>query len=426
MKLNYSHTRYAAYLGIFIQAIILNLPPVLFIIFKEDFGLSYDQLGGLTLFNFVVQISVDLLMIKLGNIISLRYQAIIANALSVIGLVMLSLLPQMMSGTPYIALLIAEFFMAIGAGMIEVGVSPLVSALPSSGKKAELPLLHSFYCWGHVFTCLLSTLFLFFFDRSLWYLLPLLWAIVPLIDLISFVFVPVLPLVSESARTPLKDILKNKVFLCGMLMMIFAGASEQSVAQWMSLFAEEALQLPKLFGDIFALCGFALMMALGRMLYGIFGARLDQRKALVVCGLLCTLSYVCLTLVPLPAVSLIAAMLTGVAVSLMWPSTLEMTTSRFPLGGVAMFSVMSVMGDIGCSVGPYSVGLISDLAEGDGIVSRICAAFSSFTSLSPESSALRLGIFAAILFPLGLFIASMLFIRFSNKHDSKKTSPENK
>lgn len=419
MKLNYNHTRIAAYIGIFIQAIILNLPPVLFIIFKEDFGLDYEQLGSLTLINFVIQIGVDLLMIKLGNIISLRTQAVVANSFSVIGLLLLALLPKAMPGEPFAALVIAEVFMAVGAGLIEVGISPLVSALPSSGNKAEMPLLHSFYCWGHVATCLFSTLYLFIFNRDLWYILPLVWAIIPLANALMFMKVPVVPLVSEENRTPLRKILKSKAFLCGLLMMICAGASEQSVAQWVSLFAEEALHMPKLLGDLVALCGFALLMAMGRMLYGLFGAKLDLKKTLFVCGVGCFISYLGLTLIPNPAVSLVFCALCGIFVSLMWPGTLEVTTSAFPLGGVGMFSLMSVMGDIGCSVGPFAVGTVSGAGEAGGSLFELTSRLAEMLNISSEAASLHLGILFAALFPALLTLLALTYIALSSKEKKK-------
>lgn len=411
MKLSYTQTRAASYLGLVSQAIAINLVPLLFIVFQSDYGLSYEQLGRLTLVNFGIQICVDLIMVKFGNRISLRFQALTAQFLTVFGLLLLSFLPQLMENK-LAALVICEFFLAVGAGMIEVAVSPIISLLPPSGGKAEIPLLHSFYCIGHIFVCVISTLFLHFAGNASWGLLPVIWATVPAVGGILFIKAPLVPQIPESERTPFSKLFSVKAFVILLIMMICAGASEQAIAQWTSLFAEKALQMPKLVGDLVGLCGFAVMMTAGRMLFGLFGAKIDLRKALLFSGILCSLSFLGITLISNPIVSLVCCALCGISVALMWPGILQLVSGMFPKGGVGMFSLFSVMGDIGCSLGPWLVGLISDRAEAMGNVPST----GIFAGVELSAYALRVGILCAIAFP-ALF---SLLISFLQKRKEKQ------
>jgi fucose permease len=279
----------------------------------------------------------------------------------------------------------------------------VVDGIPGEAdrKPAAMSLLHSFYCWGQMAVILLSTLLLSLFGRENWYLLPLLWALVPLGSLFLFVQVPLAPMLPERETVKLRKLAKSPVFFACLLMMLCAGASEQTVAQWASFFAEKALGVPKVLGDVLGPAMFALLMGTGRVIYGLGEGRLPLFPSMLFCGLLCLLCYLGITLVPHPLVQLIACGMTGFSVSIMWPATFSLSSARFPLGGAALFAVLALMGDLGCSLGPWTAGA---LTAASGTLSG---------KLFPgaESSSLQIGILACILFPLVFVITVAVFIR---------------
>lgn len=397
-------TRIACYVGFFTQAVIINLAPLLFVSFKNSFGLSYEELGRLILINFAVQICTDLLSVKFSEKIPLRLQTVTAHVLCLAGLVCMATLPTVMP--PYAGLVASVVMYSVGAGLIEVLLNPIVTYLPGANTKVEIPLLHSFYCWGHVLVCILSTVYLYFFTN--WHVLPIMWAVVPLVGAVLFLLVPLPEFEKGKTRTPIKKLLKTKGFLTLMLVMVCSGASEQAVAQWASYFAEIGLEMPKMAGDLIGLCGFALCMAICRMLYGIFGEKFDIGKTLALSSLLCVVSYLMITLINNPIVSVIGCALCGVSVALMWPGTVAKAEEDFPHGGAAMFAILSVMGDIGCSAGPWITGLVSDFAEKNASLLEDIAVFDG---ISPEQLALKCGLFVIIVFPVLMTVCLVNYIR---------------
>jgi MFS family permease len=249
---------------------------------------------------------------------------------------------------------------SIGGGLIEVLVSPIVESLPGDAKASSMSLLHSFYSWGQVLVVIVSTLALLFVGQDLWFLLPLVWSLLPLFTLFKFTRVPFMPFEEESKRTPLKTLLRSKIFLIALLLMVCSGAGEQSMNQWASLFAEKALRISKTLGDLLGPCLFAVMMGIARTWYGIKGQKINIHKTLVVSSVLCMASFVITAIVPIPAIALLGCAFCGLSVSLMWPGMLSMTAAGYPSGGVAMFAIMAIGGDIGCSVGPQLTGIIAD------------------------------------------------------------------
>ncbi len=403
MKLNYSHTRAASYTGIIAQAVYLGLIPVLFAAFKNEFGLTYEQLGRIPLVNFSLQIILDLIMVKFGDRFRLRTLAIVSNTLGVTGLVLLSVLPRVMTGAPYAALMISTVFLAIGCGLIDLAINPVINALPASKKRAELPLLHSFFCFGCVFTFLTATLFVHFAGTEKWYLLPLFLSLIPLSDLIAFIFVPIIDNNERSGKAGVKKKFFSFLFIVLMLMMICAGSAEQAVSSWISLFAELGLSMPKLWGDIIGLCGFSLCMAIGRMCYGFFGAKLDMRKTLFFSALCCVISYLGITLSPNNTVSLIFCALTGFSVAVMWPGVLSIASDEISADSVPMFSLLSVCGDTGCAAGPWLIGIISDAVDSGAVSSPL--------TYTGAEVATRTGILAAIAFPAAMVLLCLLILR---------------
>lgn len=376
---NYKSTLHACYLGYITQALIVNLPPLLFVVFQGKFGLSYTMLGSLVMVIFVTQLIVDALAIKFVDKIGQRMSVVMAHAFTAVGMVALAFLPRALP-PPYIGLVISCILFSIGGGLIEVLVSPIVESLPGDAKASSMSLLHSFYSWGQVLVIVISTLVLRFVGQDLWFLLPLVWSLLPLFTLLKFTKVPLMPPIEESQRTPLKTLFRSRIFLVALLLMVCSGASEQSMAQWASIFAEKGLGISKTLGDLLGPCMFAVMMGIGRTWYGIKGQKINMQKTLVFSSVLCMASFVITAFAPIPAISLLGCALCGLSVSLMWPGMLSITAAGYPAGGVAMFAILALGGDLGCSIGPQFTGIVAD------------------------RSSLHWGLLAAIIFPTVMLI----------------------
>lgn len=308
--------------------------------------------------NFAIQMAVDLLAARYADRLGVRRAVVLAEGISAIGLALLGILPYAMENA-FAAILIPIALNAVGGGLLEVMVSPIVESLPTGHKEKAMSLLHSFYCWGHVAVVLLSTAFFAAAGIENWRYLPIIWAAVPLFDTWLFCRAPLLPPVPEGERTPLKALFSRKVFWIFLLMMVCAGASEQAMSQWSSLFAELGLSVPKAAGDLLGPCAFAALMGLSRLLYGLRGDRLNLRKAMALSAALCVGCYLLAVFAPHPLARLLGCAVTGFSVGLMWPGTFSTVARAYPQGGTAMFAILALSGDVGCSVGPGLVGLVS-------------------------------------------------------------------
>jgi fucose permease len=395
---NYKSTLHACYLGYITQALIINLPPLLFVVFQEKFGLSYTMLGSLVATVFVTQLIVDALAIKLVDKIGQRISVVMAHLFAAAGMIAMAFLPRVFP-SPYMGLITASVLFSVGGGLIEVLVSPIVESLPGEAKASAMSLLHSFYSWGQVLVIILSTSALLLVGQDMWYLLPLVWSLLPLYNFFKFRKVPLVPSPEESKRTPLRTLFRSKIFLLALLLMICSGAGEHSMGQWASLFAEKGLGISKALGDILGPCLFAIMMGIARTWYGIKGQKTNIHTALTVCSALCVASFIVTALVPLPAVSLLGCALCGLSVSLMWPGMLSLTAAGYPSGGVAMFALLALAGDLGCSIGPQFVGIIAD------------------------RSRLNTGLLAAIIFPV-IMLIGLAFLKplLSSKEELRTTT----
>lgn len=358
MKFTYKATRYAAYIGYATQAVVNNYAPLLFVTFSREFGLSLEKLSILITMNFGVQILMDLLFAKWVDKLGYRKVCVAAHVFAAMGLCMYGVLPFVMN--PFAGILIANVFCAIGGGIDEVVISPVVEALPSDSKAAAMSLLHSFYCWGQVVTVAGSTLFFVVFGLENWRVLSFIWAIIPLVDVFLFSKVPILELNENVEGTPLKTLFKTGSFWLFLIIMICSGASELSMSQWASLFAEQGLHVNKTMGDLLGPCFFAVLMGSVRTVFGIFGEKMDLRKFLFGSGVLCVISYMIAVFSPYPVLSLFGCALCGMSVGLMWPGTFSLASAAFPMGGAAMFGILALAGDIGCTSGPTLAGLIGD------------------------------------------------------------------
>lgn len=412
----YRSTRIACYIGYITQAVVINLAPVFFVIFSDSYGIDNGALGTLVLINFVTQILTDIVSVKVINKINPRACAVTAHVLCALGLVLLGTLPCAIDNT-FAALTVATVIYSVGGGLTEVMLSPIIDAIPEDAQKcgakaAAMSFLHSFYCWGQMLVVLLSTLILHFIGRDLWMIIPVLWSVIPLYNAIKFLFVPIPAFVSETERTPVKKVVLSKLFAIAVLLMICGGASELAVSQWASMLAERGLGVSKVAGDILGPCAFALFMGTGRILYGLYGAKIRLARSLLVCACLCTVGYLMIALVRAPAVALLGCSLCGFSVSLMWPGALSLTAREFPKSGAVLFSLLAVCGDIGCSLGPWLCGMVSGTVSTDKL-----SHLALFKGLDSSQLALKFGILSAVIFPLVLIFAVLAFMRISKKRN---------
>ena len=413
MKLTYRSTRLACYAAYVTQAITVNLPPLLFVIFRDRYGVSYEELGRLVLANFVTQLTVDFLSGWFCDRLGIRRAAVLAHICCTLGLVSLSLLPRLLSGTPYAALMVSCVIYAVGAGFLEVIISPTIESLPSTGKSGSMSILHSFYCWGQAATVLLSTLFLLRFGQDRWYLLPMIWAVLPFCNLFLFRRVPLVPPLPAEKTATLSQLFRSRTLLLAFVVMVGAGASELAMSQWASMLAERGLGLTKTWGDVLGPCMFALLMGTVRVLGPLLYRRFRITGVLLATSIFCLGCYLLTVLSRLPALSLMGCALTGAAVALMWPATVSLAAERFPNGGTRMFAWLAVFGDVGCSLGPWLAGLVSDLAQGNaGAMGRAAA-----MGMTGEELGLKAGLAAAGIFP-AVMILCLLWLRRGRKSDN--------
>ena len=382
MKDKYQNTMYACFVGYIVQAIVNNFVPLLFLTFESSYGIPLSQITMLITFNFGIQLLVDLLSAKFVDKIGYRVSIVMAHIFAALGLAGLVVLPDLLPNA-FAGLLIAVVIYAIGGGLIEVLISPIMESCPSENKEKAMSLLHSFYCWGPVGVVLLSTLFFWFFGIANWKILALLWVIIPVCNGILFCKVPIAPLIEEGEiGMSLWELCKNRIFWILMLMMMCAGASEQAVSQWASTFAEQGVGVSKTIGDLAGPMSFAILMGSARAFYGKFGDRIDLDKFMQASSLLCIVSYLCISLSPSPLFSLIGCSLCGLSVGIMWPGTFSKASAALRNGGTAMFALLALAGDVGCSGGPTLVGFVTGLASDD----------------------LKKGILAGIIFPILLIV----------------------
>lgn len=395
----YRSTLISCYLGYITQAITVNLAPIFFVIFQSYYGVTYTQLANLVLITFVIQIVVDASMVKLSPIIGYRRSAVWAHVFSAFGLCCLTVLPRIMPA--YTGILISVFFYSIGGGLTEVVISPIVDALPGEAKASAMSLLHSFYSWGQMAVVILSTVLLLVIGNDNWYFIPLVWAILPFVNIFLFCKVPIVEPGEEQKSNGVGKFLRSPIFIIAVLMMICSGASEQAMSQWASLFAERGLGIPKIAGDLLGPCMFAFCMAIGRTIYGICGEKINIEKALMGCAGFTIVCYTIVAFVPNAGIALLGCALTGFGVSLMWPGMLSYTSQKYAYkAGPVLFSLLALGGDIGCSVGPWVTGRVSDMYL--TVAERTAAS---------ESQAIRCGLLVAVIFPILMLILSMVMRR---------------
>lgn len=381
IKSNYNHTIYACYIGYITQAIVNNFVPLLFLTFATDYQLSLDKITLITTTNFLVQLLVDLLAVKVVDRIGYRPCLVFGHLCAVVGLAGLAFFPEFI-GNAYVGIMTCVILYAIGGGLMEVLISPVVEACPTTQKEAAMSLLHSFYCWGHVGVVILSTLFFQCFGISNWRLMACVWALVPLFNIFYFLLVPIYPIVAENEKLSVRGLLGQKTFWLLVVLMVCAGASEQAMSQWASAFAESALKVSKTVGDLAGPCAFAILMGTARAFYGKYSDKLPLIKMMKASAVLCIGCYLLAALVNNPLISLIGCALCGFSVGIFWPGTFSVAAMKLPGGGTAMYALMALAGDLGCSSGPSVVGFVANACGGN----------------------LKIGIIVALLFPIVMLL----------------------
>lgn len=392
-KLNYKHTVFSCFLGFICQSVTINFAPLLFLTFSSQFNIPLSSITAIITVNFSFQLLTDLISPRFVDKIGYRRAMILAHALCASGLILLPLLPKLLGGFP--GLLVATLFYAIGGGLIEVLASPIIESCPMNNKSGLISLLHSFYCWGILITVLLSTAFFELFGINNWEILAVIWAIIPISNIVLVCFAPMpSPPPVEKGKTDLKTVFSKGIFWIFLAMMIAAGSAEMAVQQWASTFTELALGVDKTLGDLIGVCGYAVMMGTVRIIYSKFADRIPKKPALLICGILTLLCYFAISLSSSPVIGFIGCVFCGFSLGILWPCTFSLATSKLQGFTTSMFALLSLAGDVGCTLGPTTTGLIAEAAGGD----------------------LKIGILAASVFPI-LFIICILFLARKDKKE---------
>ena len=360
----YEHTIYASYLGYITQAICNNFAPLLFLTFADEFHLTLDKITLITTVNYLVQLTVDFMAANYIDKIGYRKSIVASHIFSAGGLIGLAVFPRVFSNA-YAGIMTSVILYAIGGGITEVLISPIVEACPTKKKEAAMSLLHSFYCWGHVGVVVISTLFFRIAGIAHWSTLAILWAIIPIFNCFYFSIVPLYPIVGEHEKMSLKGLIGQKVFWVLILLMVGAGASEAAMSLWASAFAESALQVSKTVGDLAGPCAFAVFMGIARAGYGSNSDRIPLKKMMVGSACLCIVCYLAAGLSQNPLFGLMGCAVCGFSVGIFWPGTFSLAALKLPSAGTAMYAFMALAGDVGCSAGPTLVGFVANANQND-------------------------------------------------------------
>lgn len=394
MDKSYNKTLYACFTGYVVQAIVNNFVPLLFLTFHSSYGIPMTQITLLITFNFFTQLLVDMMSVAFVDRIGYRASMVIAHLCAVTGFVFLTILPDLLENT-FTGLLIAVAVYAVGGGLLEVLVSPVVEACPTKHKEKAMSLLHSFYCWGHMAVVFVSTAYFRLFGIENWKILAWIWALIPLVNMIAFTKVPIVSLLEEEEKgLTIKQLFRMRTFWVLMIMMVCAGASEQAVSQWASAFAETGLHVNKTIGDLAGPMLFAFLMGSSRAFYGKYGERMDLDQFMTGSGILCAMAYLCISLVPGPIAGFAGCALCGLSVGIMWPGVFSKAASDVK-GGTAMFALLALAGDVGCAGGPTVVGMVSGILD----------------------NSLKMGFLTGALFPVLLLTGIYLCRIWNRKHN---------
>ncbi len=357
---NYRKTKIACYLGFVTQAICAIFLPLLYVNFHNTYGISLGKLAVLSTAYFFTQLLTDAVCSKITAKIGYRASVIISEVTSGLGLLGLSFLPDI-TPDPFTGILLCVIIYAVGSGLTEVLVSPIIEACPFENKASMMSLLHSFYCWGSAGVILGSTAFFAVFGIDHWRFLAIIWSLIPLFNIYNFATCPIEKLVEDDQSLSMRELLKIAPFWVFIILMVCAGSSEIAMSQWASAFAESALHVSKAVGDLAGPCGFAITMGISRIIYGKLGHKIDLTIFMIFSGVLCLFCYLLAGLSGSSLAGLIGCALCGFSVGIMWPGSISIASRSIPNGGTAMFALLALAGDLGGSVGPAIVGTLSEM-----------------------------------------------------------------
>jgi MFS family permease len=405
----YKLTTYSCFTGIFVQAIVTNITAILFIPLMKLYGLSYVHLGILVGINFTAQVASDIIFSRLIDKYGFKRFVLAANICAFLGLLLFALTPYIFNDV-LVGIAIATVIFSAASGLLEVLLSPIINSIPNEDKGPAMALMHSFYAWGQVATIIITTLFLYLFGSSNWKIIVAIWAIIPVVNFFMFIFALFPKAIPDEHRLNMRDLIFKPFYIVALLAIFFGAATEIVMNQWASTFMEKALLLPKLTGDILGMCGFAIMLGLGRVLYGIYGAKFNMNKVLVYSSGVAIISYITVAVSPVNAINLIACALCGLVASLLWPGTLVITAEKYPLAGAWMFAILAAAGDIGAAFSSWITGVIAEKSMNMHALTDVAAKF----GISSEQIGIRMGILAAMIFPILAMVCHYVLKRRQN------------
>ncbi len=373
-KLGFKHTFISCYIGVFAQSVVCCFMPLLFVTFNREFGIPLAQITLLVTVNFLSQLATDTVSIFVIDKVGYRRAGLFAYLLVAVGLLGMGIVAPNMENV-YLGLFVSTMLFSIGGGLLEVILSPIVEGCPSKNKAAAMSALHSMYGFGSAAVIIATTAFLWIFGIESWRHMAVLWAIIPLLNFIYYIFVPINDATQAKEKMSIKELFSDKKFWGFALIMMCGGASEIGISQWASAFAESSLGISKTAGDILGSCAFSIMMALSRITYSKFANRLDLSRCIIGCGVFAVLCYLVAALSPIPMLALVACGLCGFAVGILWPGSLSLASAAYPTGGASLFAVMALSGDVGCTLGPSVVGFAATIFGGELKAGLLAGAF---------------------------------------------------
>ena len=394
IKKSFRHTKAACYIAGMVQAMVCGFVPLLVVIFNRDYGISLSLITVLLTVNFVAQFTADLVSIFFVNKVSRRACIVAAHIFVGTGYFLLGVVPFFMKDI-YWGVFLSVVLFSTGGGLLEVMTSPILDSCPSENKAAAMSILHSMFSFGSIGVILLSSMFFWVFGQANWQYLPFIWSIIALLNAVYLSIVPIKKVNAENKKVSPRGVFKQKQFFVLMLVMMCGGASEIAMSQWASAFAESSLGVSKTVGDILGPCMFALMMGISRITYPFFAHKINLMKYIKGCSALCVVAYLIAALSPFKAFALAGCGLCGFAVGIMWPGTVSLAARSSLDGGTAIFALIALAGDIGCTVGPMVVGFVSSIFGGE----------------------FRAGLLAATIFPLILFIGMSILNKKKSSSD---------
>ncbi len=397
---SYKRLKLACYSVNITMAAIGSLSPLLFLTFRSLYGISYSLLGLLVLINFFTQLGIDLLFSFFSHKFNISKAVKLTPVLSVIGLALYSLAPVLFPGCVYAGLVLGTVIFSAASGFAEVLISPVIAAIPAKDPDREMSKLHSIFAWGVVFVAVFTTVFLHIFSQKSWQILAAILTLIPLTSIILFSGCTIPKMSTPEKASGALKIFKNKNVLLCMAGIFLGGASECTMSQWCSSYIEQALGLPKIWGDIAGVAMFSVMLGLGRSLYAKRGKNIY--RVLTLGSLGAFLCYFIASVSMSPIVSLIACALTGFCVSMLWPGSLIAVADKLPSASVVVYALMAAGGDLGASVGPQLIGVITDGIIGNSTFAQLAANM----SMTPDQLGMRFGMIIAAVFP---FIATIMF-----------------